>query len=148
MAISKAYTIGFTKRRAQDFFGALKQVGIIRLIDVRLNNSSQLAGFTKRQDLQYFLKVICGAEYIHEPILAPTQEMLDAYKKRRGSWDAYVESFLRLMVDRKIEKRISPALFDSATVLLCSEHTADYCHRRLVLEYLCQKWGALEIIHL
>lgn len=123
-------------------------MGVRRLVDIRLNNSSQLAGFTKREDLPYFLAEVCGAEYKHEPLLAPTQEMFDAYKKRRGSWEAYEKTFLRLMAERKIERHLSPDLFDIPTVLLCSEYTADHCHRRLVLEYLCDKWGGLEIVHL
>ena len=148
MAIRKAYTIGFTKRHAQDFFGALEQSGIKRLMDVRLNNSSQLAGFTKRGDLPYFLKMICGAEYRHEPLLTPTKEILDTYKKRGGTWEAYERSFKELMEKRRIEKHLSPNIFNLPTVLLCSEYTAEHCHRRLVMEYLRDKWGNLEIIHL
>ncbi len=148
MAVCKAYTIGFTKRRAPDFFEALKGVGIRRLVDIRLNNKSQLAGFTKREDLPYFLKEICGIEYVYEPTLAPTQDILDAYKKRKGSWQAYEDSFLQLMAERRVEEKVSPDLFAVPTALLCSERTADNCHRRLVLEYLQQKWATLEIVHL
>ena len=144
----EVYTIGFTKRSAADFFGALKQAGIRRLLDVRLNNSSQLAGFTKRDDLPFFLREICGAEYRHEPILAPTQDLLDAYKKNNGSWKEYEVRFLQLMVDRRIEEKLDRSVFSLATVLLCSENTADRCHRRLVLEYLQEKWGNLTIVHL
>lgn len=142
------YTIGFTQRSAADFFGSLRKAGIKRLLDVRLNNSSQLAGFTKRDDLPFLLWEICGAAYSHETMLAPTQEMLDAYKKRKGSWQEYADRFLALMAERKIEERISPDLFAVPTVLLCSETTAERCHRRLVSEYLRDKWGALDIIHL
>jgi uncharacterized protein (DUF488 family) len=142
------YTIGFTKRTASEFFGALKQAGIKRLLDVRLNNVSQLAGFTKRDDLPFFLKEICGAEYVHQPLLAPTQDMLDAYKKRKGSWQDYEDKFLQLMEERKIEERVNRDTFSVPTTLLCSETTAQYCHRRLVLEYLKGKWGDLKIIHL
>ncbi|MGH2516899.1 MAG: DUF488 family protein, N3 subclade [Ktedonobacterales bacterium] len=115
---------------------------------MRLNNSSQLAGFSKRDDLAYFLRELCGAEYRHEPLLAPTQDMLDAYKKRKGSWDDYERRFLALMAERHIEAHLSPDLFAVPTVLLCSEVTADHCHRRLVLEYLQSKWGNLRIVHL
>src|SRR5438132_5502657 len=101
----EVYTIGFTKRTAAEFFGALKRAGIKRLLDVRLNNSSQLAGFTKREDLPFFLKEICSAEYVHQPLLAPTQDMLDAYKKKGGSWQEYEDRFLQLMKERKIEDR-------------------------------------------
>jgi len=142
------YTIGFTKRTAAEFFGALKQAGIKRLLDVRLNNSSQLAGFTKREDIPFFLKEICGAEYVHQPLLAPTQEILDAYKKKGGSWQEYEKRFLSLLKERKIEDKIDRNMFSTPTVLLCSETTADHCHRRLVLEYLKSKWGDLRIVHL
>ena len=142
------YTTGFTKKTAAQFFGSLKQAGIKQLVDVRLNNSSQLAGFTKKEDLRFFLKEICQIEYIYEPLLAPTQDMLDAYKKQKGSWADYEQRFLSLMRERKVEEKINPNLFEIPTVLLCSEVTAEHCHRRLVLEYLREKWGNLEIIHL
>jgi uncharacterized protein (DUF488 family) len=144
----EVYTTGFTKKTAARFFGSLKQVGIKRLVDVRLNNSSQLAGFTKKEDLPFFLKEICDIEYLHEPLLAPMQEMLDAYKKHKGSWSDYEQCFLALMQERKIEEKIQHELFEIPTVLLCSEATAEHCHRRLVLEYLRDKWGELEIIHI
>jgi uncharacterized protein (DUF488 family) len=142
------FTIGFTQKSAGEFFGLLKRAGIKRLLDVRLNNVSQLAGFTKRDDLAYFIKEICGAEYVHEPLLAPTQEILDAYKKNKGSWEEYEEKFNRLMADRQIESRLDRAQFETPTVLLCSEPTPECCHRRLVLEYLRSKWGDFGIVHL
>ncbi len=142
------YTIGFTKRTAAQFFGALKRAGIEQLLDVRLNNSSQLAGFTKRDDLPFFLKEICDAEYIHEPLLAPTQGLLDAYKKNKGSWSVYEDCFLQLMKERRIEEQINPQLFFKPTALLCSENTAQHCHRRLVVEYLQAKWNDIKMIHL
>jgi uncharacterized protein (DUF488 family) len=144
----EVYTTGFTQKSAEQFFRSLQRAGIRRLVDVRLNNSSQLAAFSKRDDLAYFLRVICQAEYWHEPLLAPTQELLDEYKKRKGSWDEYERRFLRLMAERRIEERLDRQLFDVPTVLLCSEHTAEHCHRRLVLEYLRDKWGDLQIAHL
>lgn len=144
----EVYTTGFTKKTAAQFFGSLKQAGIKQLIDIRLNNSSQLAGFTKREDLPFFLKEICGIEYRHEPLLAPTQDMLDTYKKQKGSWSAYEQRFLALMQERRIEEKVNPEVFAIPTVLLCSEATAEHCHRRLVLEYLREKWGDIEIIHL
>ncbi len=142
------YTIGFTKRTAAGFFGTLKATGIKQLIDVRLNNRSQLAGFTKRDDLAYFLREVCAADYCHEPLLAPTQEMLDAYKKCKGSWEEFERRFLALMAARQVEEYISRDLFAVPTVLLCSEATPEHCHRRLVAEYLRDHWGAVEIIHL
>jgi uncharacterized protein (DUF488 family) len=144
----EVYTIGFTQKTAEQFFGLLKSAGVHRLLDVRLNNSSQLASFTKREDLEYFLSVICDAEYVHEPLLAPTQAMLDDYKKRKGSWIEYETGFLNLMREREVERRLDPSLFQGPTVLLCSEPTAEKCHRRLVLEYLRDNWGDLAIRHL
>jgi len=126
----------------------LKAHGIQRLLDVRLNNTSQLAGFAKQADLAYFLREICGAAYEHEPLLAPTQEILDAYKKHKGDWDVYEEAFLALMQSRSIESAIDKESFARKTVLLCSEPTAEYCHRRLVLEYLQKEWGGVRILHL
>jgi uncharacterized protein (DUF488 family) len=142
------YTIGFTRKSAAAFFGALRQAGVRRLIDVRLNNVSQLAGFSKRDDLAFFLRELCGAEYVHEPLLAPTQELLDGYKKHKGGWEEYERAFLGLLAGRKVEERLGRDLFAGPAVLLCSEPTAEHCHRRLVLEYLQGKWGDLRAVHL
>jgi uncharacterized protein (DUF488 family) len=142
------YSIGFTQRTAEEFFGTLREAGVRRLLDVRLNNTSQLAGFAKRDDLRFFLREVCAAEYEHEPTLAPTQEMLDAYKKRKGVWDEYEREFLALMRERRIEDRISRSAFEAPTALLCSERTAERCHRRLVMEYLAEAWGGVELCHL
>lgn len=142
------FTIGFTKKSAAEFFGRLRRHGIRRLVDVRLNNVSQLAGFAKREDLQFFLQEICDIEYVHEPLLAPTQEMLDRYKKLKGAWSDYEREFLHLMAARRIEQEISPSLFAAPAVLLCSEHTAEHCHRRLVAEYLREKWGDVVASHI
>jgi uncharacterized protein (DUF488 family) len=144
----EVYSIGFTKKTAEQFFSILKSHGIKRLLDVRLNNVSQLAGFSKKDDLTFFLKEICGADYIHEPTLAPTQEMLDEYRKKSRSWSNYETQFRSLMAQRRIEDTLDKSLFGVATVLLCSEPTAECCHRRLVLEYLGQKWGDVQIMHL
>ena len=142
------YSIGFTQSSAAHFFGRLRHYGIKRLLDVRLNNSSQLASFAKKDDLVFFLRELCQAEYIHEPLLAPTQQLLDNYKKAKGSWDEYEKRFLTLMAERRVEEKIDRKLFDIPTVLLCSEPTAEHCHRRLVIEYLNDKWGGLAAIHL
>ena len=144
----EVYTIGFNKRAADEFFGALKHAKIKRLLDVRLNNSSQLAGFTKRDDLRFFLKEICGAEYIHQTLLAPTKEILDSYKKKKISWEEFEKRFFALMAERKVEKELDIHIFDVPTVLLCSETTPEKCHRRLILEYLNSKWGNIAIVHL
>jgi uncharacterized protein (DUF488 family) len=142
------YSIGFTQRTAEEFFGTLRSAGVQRLLDVRLNNTSQLAGFAKRDDLRFFLREVCEAEYEHEPLLAPTQEMLDSYKKRKGSWSGYEREFLALMRERRIEENISRELFKTPTALLCSERTAEHCHRRLVMEYLADAWGDVALQHL
>jgi uncharacterized protein (DUF488 family) len=142
------YTVGFTQKRAAQFFGLLKDAGIRRLLDIRLHNVSQLAGFAKRDDLAYFLREICEADYQHEPLLAPTEELLAAYKKAGGAWTDYERAFLTLMAERQIETAIPRDLFAARTVLLCSEPTAEHCHRRLVAEYLRDHWGDVDIIHL
>ena len=133
------YTIGFTKTNAEKFFTRLKDAGVRRLFDVRLNNVSQLAGFAKRDDLAYFLREIVGIDYRHMPEFAPTKEILDAYKKHGGDWQVYEEKFLELMDTRRVENHIRPLDLEGAC-LLCSEATVDNCHRRLVLEYLDTKW--------
>jgi uncharacterized protein (DUF488 family) len=142
------YSIGFTQKSASQFFGLLKAHGIERLLDVRLNNTSQLAGFAKQSDLPYFLREICGAAYEHEPLLAPTQEILDAFKRRKGDWDVYVDAYLNLLRSRKVESVLSPESFSKKTVLLCSEPTAEHCHRRIALEYLQNHWKGVTIHHL
>lgn len=142
------YTIGFTKKTAEKFFGLLKSAGITRLVDTRLNNVSQLAGFAKQDDLRYFLREICHAEYVHEPMLAPTQHMLDEFKKQKGTWSTYEDNFLALMRERRIEKTLDKGLFNGRAVLLCSEDAPDHCHRRLVAEYLRDAWKDVTITHL
>lgn len=143
----KVFTIGFTKKRAEEFFSLVGASGAKRLVDVRLNNVSQLAGFAKRDDLAYFLKAICGMEYVHFPVLAPTKEMLDEYKKGGGDWARYEERFLNLMKDRAIEEKVPREVLADAC-LLCSEEKPHHCHRRLVAEYLRECWGDFEIQHL
>ena len=142
------YTIGFVQKSAGQFFGILRRAGIRRLIDVRLNNTSQLAGFTKRDDLAFFLEAICGAEYRHEPILSPTKEILDGYKKKEIPWEDYERRFVALLAEREVHGAIDRQWFDVPAVLLCSEPTAEHCHRRLVAEYLGCKWGGAKIVHL
>ncbi len=142
------FTIGFTKTSAESFFTRVQNAGVKRVVDVRLHNVSQLSGFAKKNDLCYFLKTICGAEYIHKPLLAPTQDLLDDYKKKKGNWQDYEQLFLQLMEQRRIEEKIDRRLFDVPTTLLCSEKVAQQCHRRLVLEYLNNKWGEITVVHL
>lgn len=143
----KIFTIGFTKKPAREFFGKLRRPGLARLVDVRLNNVSQLAGFSKRDDLQFFCESILSLGYMHLPELAPTQSMLDAYKKERGEWSAYEARFLALMADRKVEDTVAREVIDGSC-LLCSEPTPENCHRRLVAEYLQRRWGDVEIEHI
>ncbi|MGO6672559.1 DUF488 domain-containing protein [Rhizobium sp. WYCCWR 11128] len=141
-------TIGFTKTNAAKFFDRIKQAGVKKVIDVRLHNTSQLAGFAKADDLAYFLKEICGAQYVHQPLLAPTDDILKAFKRDKGDWNVYQGQFLRLMSERQIENRLKPDMFEG-TCLLCSEDTPHHCHRRLVCEYLNDKWGGtLKVKHL
>ena len=143
----KVFTIGFAKKSAEQFFTKLQQPGLVRLLDVRLKNASQLAGFTKRDDLRYFLRNILGIEYRHLPELAPTKDLFDAYKKKHIDWAIYERRFLNLMVDRRIETVIPKPLIDGGC-FLCSETSPQNCHRRLLAEYLRRCWGELEIEHL
>jgi uncharacterized protein (DUF488 family) len=141
------FTIGFTQKSAREFFELLQRAGAHRVIDIRLNNESQLAGFTKKEDLEYFLKAIAGIDYVHRPNLAPTKEILDSYKKKKLSWADYERQFLKLMTERRVESTINHNDLDKAC-LLCSEPNAERCHRKLVAEYLRAKWGNVEISHL
>lgn len=141
-------TIGFTQSTAKRFFDRLLDANVKKVIDVRLHNTSQLAAFAKADDLAYFLGTIGGIQYVHEPLLAPTDHMLKAYKKEKGDWNLYENRFLELMREREIENRLRPDSFQNAC-LLCSEATPHHCHRRLVCEYLNGKWGdVLSVRHL
>ncbi|MEM9213687.1 MAG: DUF488 domain-containing protein [Cyanobacteria bacterium P01_F01_bin.150] len=149
----KIYTIGFTKKTARTFFSRLINAGVKTVIDVRLNNKSQLAGFSKSPDLEYFLGEIGNINYTHQLNLAPTKNILDAYKKpggkrgKLGDWDQYTRQFNALMAERRIEETLSPELLDGGC-LLCSEATPHHCHRRLVAEYLSDRWSDVTIHHL
>ena len=143
----KLFTIGFTKKSAEVFFTKLSKAGVKRVIDIRLNNVSQLAGFAKRDDLRYFLRTICNIDYIHLPELAPTKEILEAYKKNKGDWSVYEKDFMALLEQRRPEETASKEVFDGGC-LLCSELEPDKCHRRLVAKYLNEKWGDVEVVHI
>lgn len=143
----KLYTIGFTKKNAARFFGLLKSSGAKELVDTRLNNVSQLAGFTKRDDLEYFARELSQMSYRHELLLAPTAELLSAYKKGNWTWARYQNEYLDLISGRRIEEVFVPEDFAEA-VFLCSEATPEQCHRRLAAEYLSTAWGDVEIVHL
>jgi len=141
------FTIGFTQKSAEQFFETLIKSGVKTLIDTRLNNVSQLAGFAKKNDLKYFLKQIGGIDYIHITDLAPTKDILDDYKKNKGDWGVYEEKFFKLISERQIENKVTPELINHSC-LLCSEAKPHNCHRRLVAEYLQNRWGNVDIKHL
>lgn len=143
----KIYTIGFTKKMAERFFGLLRESGAERLGDVRLRNTSGLSGFVKKDDLAWFLRELCKMDYIHLPQLSPTGEMLDAYRKDHKSWEVYEREFLALMEERRIAKTDIQSA-NNNSLLLCSEETPEHCHRRLVAEHLQRHWDAVEIKHL
>ncbi|MDB2240815.1 DUF488 domain-containing protein [Halorubrum ezzemoulense] len=142
------YTIGFTKKGANRFFELLRDANITKLVDTRINNRSQLSGFAKRDDLIFFLDEILDAEYVHDTDLAPTKNLLDEWRNDKISWNSYEERFRELMVEREIETKLDKSTFTDPTVLLCSEHKPDHCHRRLIVEYLDDTWGNVNAIHL
>lgn len=148
MAKATIFTIGFTKTTAERFFERLLKAKVRKVIDVRLNNTSQLAGFAKAGDLAYFLRNIGGVEYTHQPLLAPTENLLKTYRGKGGNWNEYQAGFVALITGRSIETRLDPTLLDGSC-LLCSEDSPHHCHRRLVCDYLNEKWGGtLTIQHL
>jgi uncharacterized protein (DUF488 family) len=141
-------TIGFTKTTAEDFFSRLTRAGVRKIVDVRLHNSSQLAGFAKAEDLAYFLTKIGKIDYVHQPLLAPTEEILTAYRKDKRDWRGFSTRFRAVIAERKIEERFKPQDFAGAC-LLCAEATADHCHRQVICDYLNEKWGGrLKVAHL
>ncbi len=144
----RIFTIGFTQTTAEHFFDRLRDAGVERVVDIRLKNDSQLAGFAKARDLPYFLRELIGADYIHEPLLAPTAELMDSYKKQKGDWSVFREAFTALMAERRIEAELDAADFEVPSALLCSEASAEQCHRSIVVDYLAEKWGDVEAVHL
>ena len=143
----KIFTIGFTQKSAEKFFGLLRQPGLARIADIRLNNVSQLAGFSKRDDLRFFARQINGLDYAHLPELAPSVEILEQFKSGGRNWDAYETQFLALMESRRVESTVDRGLLNGAC-LLCSEPSPRQCHRRLVAEYLQARWADVEVTHL
>ncbi len=143
----KVLTIGFTRKSAQRFFDLLRQSCVERIVDVRLNSGSQLSGFAKKDDLAWFARELCNLDYIHEPSLAPTKDLLGDYRKGKISWDMYETRFIDLLRARRIESRLSREIVHNGC-LLCSEDQPHHCHRRLVAEYLQDHWGELDIVHL
>ncbi len=145
--MDRLFTIGFTKKTAEEFFSKLKQAQVRCLLDIRLNNSSQLAGFTKKPDLEYFLMEIGKIRYVHLPQFCPTNELMDGYKQRRLTWQEYEKRFLALMTERQVENTVSRESLNYGC-LLCSEDKPDRCHRSLVGRYLSARLGNLEVVHL
>lgn len=145
----KLFTIGFTQKSAREFFDKIKSNKIDLLIDVRLNNISQLAGFAKGKDLEYFLNEICSCEYVHDDVFAPTKELLDNYRAKKVSWKEYEEVFAKIIDCRNIAERFKKNYMQYENVcLLCTEPTAEQCHRRLVAEFLKDRIENIEIIHI
>ncbi|MES0871659.1 DUF488 family protein [Pseudovibrio sp. SCP19] len=146
--MSNLTTIGFTKTTAENFFGRLQDAGVKKVIDVRLNITSQLAGFAKSNDLSFFLEAIGGIGYEHQPLLAPDQDMFKAFKKEKGDWTIFKDRFMGLLSERKVESKFKADMFDDAC-LLCSENLPHECHRSLVADYLNSRWGGtLQVKHL
>ncbi len=143
----KLYTIGFTRKSAADFFGLLRESGAKRVVDVRLRNTSGLAGFSKKSDLPWFLRELCDMDYVHLPRLSPTDDLLDAYRGKRVSWEEY-EPIFQSIIERRLIRAAIPQDIIADSCLLCSEDQPERCHRRLVAEHLQQHWGDVEIIHL
>jgi uncharacterized protein (DUF488 family) len=143
----RIFTIGFTKKSAEEFFTCLQNAGVHRIVDIRLNNTSQIAGFAKERELKYFLRVIAGIDYVHIPDFAPTQEILDNFKKNKGSWAEFENAFRDLMAHRKITETAAKTLREN-DCLLCSEHTPEHCHRRLVAEHIQEQLGNIKVVHL
>lgn len=147
MSTNKLYTIGFTKVSAETFFGKLRKAGVRKILDIRLNNDSQLAGFAKKENLKFFLKEILGCGYVHMPAMAPTQQILDDYKNRLIEWEDYEKQFNELISTRHVHQNVTMEELNMAC-LLCAEPMPDKCHRRLIAEYLKDKFPDLEIRHL
>ena len=141
------FTIGFTKKNAKEFFGLIKKNEISLLVDVRLNNQSQLAGFTKKNDLMYFLETICNCSYIHKSQWAPNEQILKDYKNKIITWNDYDKKYISLLEARNIEQYFSPEKYNNSC-LLCSEPEPTQCHRRLLAEFFQKKNPNITINHL
>lgn len=141
-------TIGFTSTSAQSFFDRIGGAHVPAVVDVRLSNTSQLAGFAKRDDLAYFLDKICGVAYVEEKRLATPHELLDDWRHKRISWDEYAKRYRETITGRDVANALDRKLFERGVILLCSEPTDEHCHRRLAAEYLAEVWGGVEIHHL
>lgn len=148
--MAKLYTIGFTKKSAQRFFELLEMNNVNTIIDIRLNNTSQLSGFAKYPDIKFFLKRISNIDYLHDLNFSPTEDILKNYKKKIYTWQDYVKHFENLMIEREIEKHIINSYsdcFEKNYCLLCSEDTHENCHRSLVATRFIRLFG-VELKHL
>jgi uncharacterized protein (DUF488 family) len=141
------FTMGASKKDARAFFAALREAGVRRVVDIRLKNQSALGGFTRGRDLAYFLQAVLGLEYVHRPELAPTRELLTAYRGKHIDWPEYERRFAAILAERRPEDTLSREELNGAC-LLCSEPKPDQCHRRLVAEHLRRAWDNVEIRHL
>ncbi len=144
----RLYTIGFTKKSAREFFGLLYEADVKRLVDIRLRPDSQLSGFAKREDLAYFLENLIKCGYIYEPRLAPTDELINHFRKSR-SWEQYEKGYLSLLNERYMPAILDRGEYEAApSCLLCSEADPAFCHRRLAAEAMKHIWGDVQIVHL
>jgi hypothetical protein len=143
----KIFTIGFTKKTAEQFFSLLDRPDLKSVVDIRLNNNLQLAGFTKTSDLRFFLRQIIDKDYTYIPELAPTNDMLKTYRESNTNWSDYERDFLALLKERRVEATVPMSILDGGC-LLCSEATPEQCHRNLVANYLAGHWPNVEICHL
>lgn len=144
----KVATIGFTNKSAQHFFELLKVGGVRTVLDVRLNNVSQLSGFAKKSDLKYFLSKLIDCDYLELRDLAPEKEMLKRYQRKEWSWEVYADAYTELLARRRVERTLDAGIFEHGC-LLCSEDTPHFCHRRLAVEYLNSQWdNRLKVTHL
>jgi uncharacterized protein (DUF488 family) len=141
-------TIGFTQSSAESFFGRIRDSGIPLVVDVRLRNRSQLAGFAKRDDLAYFLREVCNVDYLEEPIFAPEEQAVAAYRGRKLTWDAFAARYRGLLDEWQAIQHLDRSRYEGGAILLCSEPTADRCHRRLAAEYLAAHWTIAATEHL
>ena len=133
-------TIGFAKKSLRQFIQLLKNANVTKIVDIRLNNTSQLAGFAKKDDLKYVLELV-GIGYIHFEDLAPDDQLLEDYKKKRVKWSDYEKRYLDLLLNRKIDQKIDKILGEGLPCFLCSEHEPKFCHRRLLAEYISNHYN-------
>jgi len=144
----KVFTIGFGQKNLKKFIGLLKEAEVTNVIDIRLNNTSQLAGYAKKDDLQFILNLV-GIEYEHEISLAPDKQLLDDYKKKKLDWNTYEERYIKRLETNSLPQWVTERIKNNKVCLLCSEHTPEHCHRRLLAEYIKQSYiPDLEIKHL